>query len=55
MNSAGGEKFNVFDLEESHKNLLGKFLTFFKSKQDIFVKDIKLEIEEEKEKKYVKC
>jgi hypothetical protein len=50
MNS-GKEKFNVFDLEEAHKNLLGKYLTFFKSKQEKFVKEIKLEIEEYQDEK----
>lgn len=40
------DKLNIFDLEEGHKNLLGKYLSFFKSKQEKFVKEIKFEIEE---------
>jgi hypothetical protein len=40
------DKLNIFDLEESHKNLLAKYLTFFKSKQEKFIKEIKFEIEE---------
>lgn len=45
------EKYNVFDLQESHKTLLGKYLTFFKTKQDKFVKEIKLVVEDFKEQK----
>lgn len=45
------EKYNVFDLQASHKNLLGRYLTFFKTKQDKFVKEIKLGMEDFKEQK----
>lgn len=49
------EKFNIFNLEESHKNLLTKYLLFFKNKQDKFVKDINLEIEDFQNQKYNSC
>jgi len=45
------ENYNLFDLEENHKILLAKYLTFFKSKQDKFVKEIKLGVEEFKDQK----
>ncbi len=49
--TSGKDKLNVFDLEEAHKNLLSKYLTFFKSKQEKFVKEIKFEIEEHQDEK----
>jgi hypothetical protein len=45
------EKFNIFDLQEQHKNLLTKYLTFFKTKQDRFVKEIAASIEDFKDEK----
>lgn len=45
------EKVSVFDLQDAHKGLLGKYLTFFKSKQESFVKEIKLVIEDFKDSK----
>ena len=45
------EKYNIYNLEESHKNLLTKYLLFFKNKQDKFVRDINLEIEDFKDQK----
>ena len=35
------EKYNVFELKEIHKNLIIKFISFFKSKEEKFVKEIK--------------
>jgi hypothetical protein len=37
---------NIFDLQEAHKNLLTKYLTFFKTKQEKFVREVKFEIED---------
>jgi hypothetical protein len=49
MNS--NESNNIFDLSEDHKTLLGKYLTFFKSKQDKFIREIKLAVEDFQEEK----
>lgn len=43
------EKYNVFDLHEEHKALLGRYVTFFKSKQDKFVKEVTLTIDDFKD------
>jgi hypothetical protein len=45
------EKYNVFELSENHKNLLTKYISFFKTKQDKFVKEIKLTFNDFKEAK----
>jgi hypothetical protein len=45
------DKFNLFDLKQDNKTLLGKYVTFFKSKQDKFVKEIKLVVEDFKNEK----
>lgn len=44
-------KYNVFDLSEEHKNLLGKYLSFFKSKQDKFIREVKCTVDDFKEQK----
>jgi len=43
--------YNIFDLTDSHKNLIAKYLTFFKSKQDKFVKEVKFSIDDFKDQK----
>jgi hypothetical protein len=45
-------QYSVFDLTENHKALLGKYLTFFKLKQEKFIKEIKLSVEDFKDAKY---
>jgi hypothetical protein len=35
------DKYNIFELTENHKNLLTKYITFFKSKEEKFIKEIK--------------
>ena len=45
------EKYNIFDLSESHKNLLGKYLTFFKLKQDKFIREVKGTVDDFKDQK----
>jgi hypothetical protein len=45
------EKYDIFELTESHKVLLTKYINFFKSKQDKFVKEIKYTINDFKENK----
>jgi hypothetical protein len=45
------EKYNIFNLCESHKNLLGKYLTFFKTKQDKFIREVKSTVDDFKEQK----
>jgi hypothetical protein len=35
------EKYNIFELTENHKNLLTKFISFFKGKEEKFIKEIK--------------
>ena len=46
MNTIPNEKYNVFDLKEVHKVLLGRYLSFFKAKQDKFIKETKMFIED---------
>jgi hypothetical protein len=43
------QKYNIFDLAESHKSLLSKYLTFFKSKQDKFIREVKSTVDDFKE------
>ena len=45
------EKYNIFDLSEQNKNLIGKYLQFFKSKQEKFIKEIKLVVDDLKDQK----
>lgn len=40
------DKYNVFNLQEGHKTLLVKYLSFFKSKQDKFSKEITSVVED---------
>lgn len=47
------DKYNIYDLQESHKTLLGKYLTFVKTKQDKFIKEVKMVIEDFKDAKYI--
>jgi hypothetical protein len=46
------DKYDVYDLSEDHKGLLIKYLNFFKTKQDKFVKEIKSSFEDFKDEKY---
>jgi hypothetical protein len=41
----------VVSLNDEHKSLFEKFITFFKSKQDKFVREIKLTFNDFKDKK----
>ena len=45
------EKYNVFDLSESHKTSFVKFISFFRNKKDRLTKEIKYEIEDFRDNK----
>ena len=47
------DKYNVFDLSETHKQSFVKFIGFFRTKQDRLIKEIQYEIEDYKESKYL--
>ena len=38
--------YNILDLKENHKSLLFKYLQFFKSKKEKFLKEISLTIDD---------
>lgn len=44
MNSK--EQHNIFDLKEDHKSILGKYVTFFKLKQDKLINEIKMSVDD---------
>lgn len=47
------EKYNILDLSEIHKSSFLKFITFFRNKKDRLIKEIKYEIEDFKDSKYL--
>jgi len=46
------EKYNVFDLSETHKSSFIKFISFFRNKKDRLIKEIQYEIEDYRDSKY---
>ena len=40
------EKYNIFDLSDTHKASFVKFISFFRNKKDRLTKEIKYEIED---------
>lgn len=48
---ASKEKYSVFNLNQSHKELFTKYLSYVKNKQNSFIKEILSEIDDFKEDK----
>jgi hypothetical protein len=48
---SGKEEYNVFNLNQLHKQLFTNYITFIKKKQDKFIKEVTNYIEDFKEDK----
>jgi hypothetical protein len=45
------DNYKILDLNQDHKTLLTKFIQFFKSKKEKFIRDLKLDIDDHSQKK----
>ncbi len=48
------DNYDVLTLQEPHKQLLTKYIQFFKVKREKFIRDLKLDIEDFSSEKYNK-